>query len=137
MSGLAIQLTPMGEVPVRVDDKGKVIEVLPVPTVELKALPPKFKDKHHNAILAIGTLINQIEDRRRKIPALRDEVIGFGVPKATLNELDSMGFIKNRITPLVDSTTGKRAGSRAIVIPTPLYHAYLRKLQKERQDATN
>lgn len=137
MSGLAIQLTPMGEVPVRVDEKGKVIEVLPVPTVELKELPKQFKTKHHDALITIGVLINQIEERKRKVPALRDEVIAFGVSKSLINELDSMGFVKNRITPLLSASTGKREGSRAIVIPTPLYHAYLRKIQKEKADVTN
>ena len=129
---LAMLLTPEGEIPVMTDQAGNVIQELPVPKVELKALPKEFRPKHHAGIMSLAAFVGMIVGTKRKIPATRDELIEqWGLTKPLIQDLEKMGFVKTRITPLIQAKTGRSVGARAVVFHTPLGHAYIRKVQNE------
>ena len=132
---LAMFLTPAGEVPVRVDKDGDVLEYLPVPTA-VWAEPKGWKPKHHQGMMALGAFIGIIATKNRKVPALRDELVDqMKVPKAVLVELQDLGLIKIQHRQLLRKGTGKGTGARVLVWPTPMGMAYITKIKTDAETA--
>ena len=127
---MAMKYTPEGEVPVVIE--GGVERDLPIPTEDLKPLPTKWRPKHHEGFVKLCWLVGQIVNKKRAVPATRDELLDMGIDKGTINDLESFGFVRNRIISLRRGTSGgKSVGARAVVYPTPQGHAYLRKLKED------
>ena len=124
MVNRGIKVTPFGEVEVVYSKSGVVIKELPIQEVKFEELPKRFSVKHHGAILAIEFLVGEIVRRNREVPALREEVESMGVSKKILQTLEKMGFIKN-MNISIKKVSGGEVGNRAVVVPTPLFHAYL------------
>ncbi len=103
-------------------------EVVP-PVPEKIELHKEFKSHHQDAMQKIALFVAAIKKHapRRVVPAMRSELIDFGVSKRALNELQEMGLIQQRLISVLDSTdNNKPVGSRAVVYFTPNGKAYFR-----------
>lgn len=120
-----VRFTLDGEVIVMTD--GKEIEP-PIP--HIAAMPAEFKLHHAAAMNTIAHFITLIKRHapKREIPALRAELVDFGVSKKVLTELGKMGLVQERLIATLDTNRGsKPAGSRAVIYFTVFGKAYFKR----------
>ena len=75
-------------------------------------VPPRFKDKHRQAMNSIFFAIEKVSELKRDVPVLREELDRMGVEKQLIKDLEGMGLVKQQMVNLV------KLGSRVVVIPT-------------------
>lgn len=119
----ALELTPDGERMVM--SNGVVTDL---PEVNIIDMPPGFKPKHRKAMMEIAAFLAEMKRQapNRKVPMTRNELIEWGIPKTDISALERLGFVKQRITPLLDKS-GESVGSRAVVYFTPIGKAWLKR----------
>jgi len=103
-------------------------EIVP-PVPEKIEIPKALRSQHQEGMQKIALFIAAVKKHapRRQIPALRSELVDFGVSKKILSELEEMGFIQQRLIAVLDSSDNNRSvGSRAVVYFTPRGKAFFR-----------
>ena len=125
-----IKFTPIGEVPVAKEGNQLVEKPVPVPEFT-KGMLTGIKPKHVMAFRLLMYGINEVLNKpKRHLPLTRQEYIGLGGDKSTLQELCDLGIVKEALIPVVD-INGKRMGARAVVYYTLLGRSYANYLQGE------
>lgn len=98
-----------------------------VPIPKSLTLPSTFRAQHAEAMYKIGMFIAAIKRHapKRQLPALRAEVLEYGVSKKILGELEKMGFVAQRVIGVLDTNNNnKPTGARSIVYFTPAGKAF-------------
>lgn len=122
---VGVKFTADGEVLV-VRQNGMDVEQH-LPDVTFAGLPKKWREKHAKAMFQVQWGIDKVKKlKNRQLPLLRDEAMGLGVDKATLKDLETFGFIKQRIIKVIDRNNGGRnIGGRVVIYLTPYGKAYV------------
>lgn len=105
------------------------------PAIDI-GIPTGFNVHHNDAMVKIHRFIQSMPDLvpNRKLPALRSEIIEYGVSKRSLKELEEFGFIQIRLIAINDIFNGgKPVGARAVVYFTPTGKGYF----KHKEENTN
>jgi hypothetical protein len=99
-----------------------------LPDVVITEMPPRFKDRHKDAIYHIYSFLIEMKKQapKRGIPMTRGELIDWGVDKRDITALAELGFIQERIISVLEQKTNKPVGGRACVYFTPLGKAFLK-----------